>query len=152
MRITIILMTLWLTSGCQIAGEKQAVSFLELNNMEKHYKDLLIKPMNNHLIKEGQKMDPKYIDLLAECHLASINIWPVKFRFEMLEIYKSSQDITSAMKRFEHALDKATQDKELKYKDMNKYVNMQSIIYDGSSEKLKSQFWQKKLKRSGIIE
>lgn len=126
--------------------------YSNLQEMESHYKRLLINSLKTAMPDSAKKIDPKALDVLATCHLASISAWPVDVRMDMLNTYSQYTDTMNAMKAFESRLDLYVSKKMMKYKDMEKYVYLQSIIYDGCADKISTPHWKKKLKRAGIID
>lgn len=139
----------------QLDNMESEISYEKLQAMENHYKKLLISAINNALAiidKKDENFDPKIFDVIATCHLASINAWPVKLRMEMLEIYSRNSSATTAMKSFEDKLDEHTKTKSLTPNEVIKYVHLQILIYDGCAEKVNTGRSKSKLKSAGIID
>ena len=124
----------------------------ELTKLENNYKKLIVIAVNNKFKNSTKKIDPKYLDILSSCHLAGTTAWPAKLRLKMLTIYNKSSNITSAMNDFEKVLDDLVLTKALSQEKMFRYVNLQSVIYDGCAKNVNSDFWRKKLVRNGMVD
>ena len=98
------------------------------------------------------RLDPKYLSVLSSCHLAGISAWPADIRLKMLTTYNKNTNISLSMSAFERYLDSLVLTKKLSVTKMQRYVDLQSVIYDGCSKNVNSEFWRNRFTKDGVID